>query len=312
MDLALSDDQSAVLTAIEGLSKPFAPVPSNHRGFDLYSADLDSALEAGGFLDVAAADELGPVTAALLVEQIARLPVSAEIGASALVRPILCPDLPRPLALAEARQPTRPVRFLPQARTALVIDGESVHAIAIDAGMVAQTDSLFAYPMGRLTENRLLDRRGTRCAFSADDLRSWWRIALAAEIAGLMKAALDSTVDHVSSREQFGRPLGAFQAVRHRLAEASVRTTGVRSLALKAAFTRTPADAALAAFHAQDAATGVVYDLHQFLGAMGITLEHPLHLWTYRLRALLSELGGRGAQAEAAAALAPAWNEGTA
>jgi hypothetical protein len=37
------------------------------------------------------------------------------------------------------------------------------------------------------------------------------------------------------------------------------------------------------------------------LGAMGMTLEHPLHLWTYRLKALLSELGGRGAQAQAAA-----------
>jgi hypothetical protein len=41
--------------------------------------------------------------------------------------------------------------------------------------------------------------------------------------------------------------------------------------------------------------------VHQMLGAMGMTLEHPLHLWTYRLKALLSELGGRGGQAEAVA-----------
>ena len=45
----------------------------------------------------------------------------------------------------------------------------------------------------------------------------------------------------------------------------------------------------------------MVYDLHQFLGAMGITLEHPLHLWTDRLKALIGELGGRGANAVAAA-----------
>jgi hypothetical protein len=45
----------------------------------------------------------------------------------------------------------------------------------------------------------------------------------------------------------------------------------------------------------------VTYDCHQFLGAMGMTLEHPLHLWTYRLKALTSELGGRGANALAAA-----------
>ncbi len=53
--------------------------------------------------------------------------------------------------------------------------------------------------------------------------------------------------------------------------------------------------------HAQESATRVVYDLHQFMGAMGMTLEFPLHLWTYRLKALLSELNGRGGQAQAVA-----------
>jgi alkylation response protein AidB-like acyl-CoA dehydrogenase len=105
----------------------------------------------------------------------------------------------------------------------------------------------------------------------------------------------------VSERKQFGRPLATFQAIRHRLAEASVRATGVRWLALKAAASDDAADAALAAHHAQDSAARIVYDLHQFLGGMGITLEHPLHLWTYRLKALLADLGGRHAHASAAA-----------
>ena len=55
------------------------------------------------------------------------------------------------------------------------------------------------------------------------------------------------------------------------------------------------------ALHAQESAARVVYDLHQFVGAMGMTLEFPLHLWTYRLKALLSELSGRGGQAQAVA-----------
>jgi alkylation response protein AidB-like acyl-CoA dehydrogenase len=75
----------------------------------------------------------------------------------------------------------------------------------------------------------------------------------------------------------------------------------VRWLALKAAGTGDDGDAALAASHAQESATRVVYDVHQMLAAMGMTLEHPLHLWTYRLKALLSELGGRGGQAMAVA-----------
>jgi alkylation response protein AidB-like acyl-CoA dehydrogenase len=72
-------------------------------------------------------------------------------------------------------------------------------------------------------------------------------------------------------------------------------------MTMKAAATRDPGDAALAAYHAQESARRVTYDCHQFLGAMGMTLEHPLHLWTYRLKALTSELGGRGANALAAA-----------
>ena len=133
----------------------------------------------------------------------------------------------------------------------------------------------------------------------ANKLRSWLRIACAAETAGLLQAAVDATVEHLSVRKQFGRPLGTFQALRHRMAECAVLSGGVRLLALKAAWTGEAGDAALAAFHAQESATKVVYDVHQMLGAMGMTLEMTVHLWTYRLKALLSELGGRGNQAQA-------------
>jgi alkylation response protein AidB-like acyl-CoA dehydrogenase len=152
--------------------------------------------------------------------------------------------------------------------------------------------------MGRLVGNpevRPLDRD------SADKVRTWLRIACAAEMAGLMQAAVDATVEHLSVRKQFGRPLGTFQALRHRMAECAVLTGGVRRLALKAAWSGDPGDAALAAFHAQDSANRVNYDVHQMMGAMGMTLEMSLHLWTYRMKALLSEQGGRGGQADAVA-----------
>jgi len=81
------------------------------------------------------------------------------------------------------------------------------------------------------------------------------------------------------------------------MAECTVLAGGVKWLALKAAATGDPADAALAAYHAQDCAVRIAYEAHQMLAAMGMTLEHPLHLWTYRLKALVSELGGRTEQA---------------
>ena len=133
------------------------------------------------------------------------------------------------------------------------------------------------------------------------NVRKWIRVALAAEISGLLHAAIAATVEHLSVRKQFGRPLGTFQALRHRLAECQVLAGGVRLLALRAAGTGLDGDAALAAFHAQESGTRIAYEVHQMHGGMGMTLEHPLHLWTYRLKALLSALGGRAGQANAAA-----------
>ena len=51
----------------------------------------------------------------------------------------------------------------------------------------------------------------------------------------------------------------------------------------------------MAIAYAQANAQNIIYDLHQFNGAMGMTCEHLLHFWTYRLRALQGELGGAGA-----------------
>lgn len=129
------------------------------------------------------------------------------------------------------------------------------------------------------------------------EARARWQVAIAAETAGLLAAALKRCCEHVSDRHQFGRPLATFQALRHRLAEAQVRCNGTYWLAMKAAATLDGSDAALAALFAQESARQSAYDFHQFLGAMGMTLEHPMHFWTYRLKALVGELGGRTGQA---------------
>jgi alkylation response protein AidB-like acyl-CoA dehydrogenase len=214
-----------------------------------------------------------------------------------LVRPQLSKDLPRTLAVVDNG---RPGRFVASAKTLIVIEGERIGIAQPGSDAVEPVESLFAYPMGRLTRAVGVER------LSEDDaanVRKWLRVALAAEVSGLLQASIAATVEHLTLRKQFGRPIGTFQALRHRMAECAVLAGGVRWLALKAAGTGDEADAALAASHAQESATRVVYEVHQMLGAMGMTLEHPLHLWTYRLKALLSELGGRGGQAAAVARL---------
>jgi alkylation response protein AidB-like acyl-CoA dehydrogenase len=234
----------------------------------------------------------------VIVERLARLPYTTEAAATALVRPLLGDEVTGPLCLVEDGARRRPLRFLAPGATVVMIGDRSVSSFVATADQVrAEPEALYGYPVASL----LAATPDTIHNVSPDQVRTRWRIALAAEAAGLLAAALESVCAHTTERQQFGRPLASFQALRHRLAEAQVRTNGVYWLAMKAAGTLDPGDAALAALHAQESARAIVYDLHQFMGAMGMTLEHPLHLWTYRLKALASELGGRGGQALAAA-----------
>lgn len=299
MDLSLNADQVAILDALDSLAKPFVSVTLHQAGFALTDEGLDRELAEGGFLDVAFDPNLGVGTAAVIVERLARLPQASEAALSAIVRPLLGKGVGSPLCIVEEGKSNRPLRFLKAGATVVVV-GDTVTSFTATADQVrAEPDALYGYPVATLL-SLPAERRTHEVAVG--ELRTHWRIALAAEAAGLLATALESVCAYTAERHQFGRPLASFQGMRHRLAEAQVRTNGVYWLAMKAAATRDAGDAALAAFHAQESARVVVYDFHQFLGGMGMTLEHPLHLWTYRLKLLISEVGGRGANASAAAA----------
>lgn len=298
MDFSLTDDQQAILDALDGLCRPFEAAPLHDAPLAATSADLDAQLAAAGFLDVAADPDLGTVSAALVVERLAKLPYATEAAASAFFRPLLG-DVEGPVCLVDGARTPRMVRFLAEGALVIVLEDDQVSSFVAGAEHCrAEADALFGYPVATLT-NIPGDRQS--CEVDVQDARVRWQTAIAVEAAGLLSAALASVVAHVSEREQFGRKLATFQALRHRLAEAQVRANCLHWMALKAAATLDPADAALAANYAQEAARACTYDFHQFLGAMGMTLEHPLHMWTYRLKALIGELGGRGANAADAA-----------
>lgn len=292
MDFTLSEDQAAIASALDKLAEQFTTIPTEFHGFALIGDELEKELVDGEYFEIAAIPELGPLSAALAVERLARLPCTAETALSMLVRPQIDIELPRPFAVVENG---RPGRFVATAKTVIVIDGDNVGITHPTPDQVeALPESLYAYPMGRLIGNPEIK------PLSAEDaakVKTWLRVACAAEMAGLLQASIDATVEHISVRKQFGRPLGTFQALRHRMAECAVLAGGVRWLARKAAWSGDAGDAAVAALYAQDSATRVIYDVHQMMGAMGMTLEMSLHLWTYRMKALISELGGRSGQA---------------
>jgi alkylation response protein AidB-like acyl-CoA dehydrogenase len=300
MNYGLSEDQASILAGLDQLVAAQAPEAPPSPSFAFHDADLDQAIAEAGFLDIAREEGFGVLEAALIVERLARLPCTVEAAASAIVAPGL--DVPaglRPLAMAS--DPAAPARFLPMAKGLLFERGEEVVLAHVDPERVEPVRSLLAYPYGRLTSLEGLDQQ---VVGDAKTFRRRWRIALAAEAAGCMAGALAVVVEHVKTRNAFGRPLGSFQGIQHRLAMAAETAEAVKWLAFRAAWSDSELDAATAAGLAQSRIAQTTYDVHQFSGAMGLTLEFPLHLWTYRLRALVGELGGASAQSRAAAAAA--------
>ncbi|WP_149179308.1 acyl-CoA dehydrogenase family protein [Streptomyces sp. TRM49041] len=106
---------------------------------------------------------------------------------------------------------------------------------------------------------------------------------LAAEAVGAAAYSLDRTVAYVRQREQFGRPIGSFQAVQHRLADLYVRVRAARSAAYYAAWG--PAAGGLALAQCLDALGAVAADAIQLHGGTGFTWEHEAHLYFKRATA---------------------------
>ncbi|WP_327132512.1 acyl-CoA/acyl-ACP dehydrogenase [Streptomyces sp. NBC_01343] len=106
---------------------------------------------------------------------------------------------------------------------------------------------------------------------------------LAAEAVGAAGQALARTVEYVRQREQFGRPIGSFQAVKHRLADLYVHVQAARSAAYYAAWDPRQGGLALAqALEALRITAGEAIQLH---GGIGFTWEHDAHLYFKRAAA---------------------------
>ncbi|MEU3052553.1 acyl-CoA dehydrogenase family protein [Streptomyces griseus] len=115
-------------------------------------------------------------------------------------------------------------------------------------------------------------------ADAADTLAAVGRTAaaiLAAEAVGTAASALERTVEYVKTREQFGRAVGSFQAVKHRLADLYVRVEAARSAAYHAA--REPEAGPLALAQALEAARITAGEAVQLHGGIGFTWEHEAH-----------------------------------
>jgi alkylation response protein AidB-like acyl-CoA dehydrogenase len=122
-------------------------------------------------------------------------------------------------------------------------------------------------------------------------------VALAAESTGLAQRALDFSVEYAKDRRQFGRPIGAYQAVSHRCAQMLLETENSRSAVYGAAWAADaepeslPLAASMAKAYASDAGWRVPDAAIQVHGGIGFTWEHDLHFFLKRGRANAANFG---------------------
>ncbi|HEU5392208.1 MAG TPA: acyl-CoA dehydrogenase family protein [Streptosporangiaceae bacterium] len=114
---------------------------------------------------------------------------------------------------------------------------------------------------------------------------------LAAEQVGLAQRCLDMTIAYVKERKQFARPVGSFQALKHRLADLWVSVTQARAASRYAAACLASGDpdakvaVALAKAYCSEVAVNAAQECVQLHGGIGFTWEHPAHLYLKRAKA---------------------------
>jgi 3-oxocholest-4-en-26-oyl-CoA dehydrogenase beta subunit len=181
-----------------------------------------------------------------------------------------------------------------------------------DAGVTVQPQSLTdGADAGRLLldgvgldDSRVLGEPG-RGAELTDWLVSRATLGVCALQAGVLERALELTAEYARSREQFGRPIGSFQAVAQRLADAYIDVEAVRLTMWQAAWLLAAGrpgdpevDAAIASakFWAADAGHRVAHTAVHVHGGMGIDTSYPVHRYFVAAKRAEFTLGGATAQ----------------
>ncbi len=165
----------------------------------------------------------------------------------------------------------------------------------------------------RLADVELAGASGERLAGGAvqvlDEVLARATVLAANDLVGIAREALRRTVDYDTTREQFGRPVGSFQALKHRLADLHVAVTMAEHGGWYAAHARDAglADAGLALSvakaKASDVAREVTAWMIQYHGGIGYTWEHDAHLFFKRAKRLEYAYGDAGTHRERIARL---------
>ncbi|KOV89419.1 acyl-CoA dehydrogenase family protein [Streptomyces sp. NRRL B-3648] len=189
-------------------------------------------------------------------------------------------------------------------------DDGGLYAVTADAVTVTPQVSLdLTRPLATVT---LAGAAGRRVGDAGPAVRRALRAAaglLASEQLGVAEWALTETVRYLKERKQFNRPVGGFQALKHRLAQLWLEVVNLRAAARAAADALasgedTDLTVAVAQAYAAPVAVRATEEAVQLHGGIGMTWEHPAHLYLKRAKADSIAYGTAGAHREALAGLA--------
>jgi len=183
---------------------------------------------------------------------------------------------------------------VPTAREVLVVCDDATEVVTLSTSVVGATPVSGIDPDAAFHTVRLELAAAAPTPLDPD---AWdaavalGRRAIATQIAGACRAMLDLARTHALEREQFGRPVARFQAVRHRLADALIAVEALEATLVAAADEPTAMTAALAKAVAGRTARAVGTHCQQVLAGIGFTTDHPFHRYLKRTMALEGVLG---------------------
>lgn len=223
--------------------------------------------------------------AAVVVQELGRRLVPTPLLGTTLAElALLAADEPDGEALEGLAEGTRigAVVFDPD----YVLNGDSADVvIAADGDRLTRWESFRAHPLTTMDPTRRLARleAGDTTDIGADPgLADIAALLLAAEQIGAASRCLELTVDYTKERVQFGRPIGSFQALKHRMADCYVLVQSAKAVVDEAIGDPSPTSAALARFTASEAFTAVAAEAVQMHGGIAITWEHDIQLYFKR------------------------------
>jgi alkylation response protein AidB-like acyl-CoA dehydrogenase len=292
VDFALTAEQQELKSAARAWLSERYPLD---RDFDAPQDDRWAELAELGWLGVSLSEDeggvgLGFVEEALILEEMGYAlypgPYLATVG---FALPALGPEERAAVAAGATKWSAEVHGLVPWLGSVDHVVGSDGAAHAGGGEEIASVDP--DRPVGRLEAGN-----GTPLAGPVSIPRA--RAAEAAEAVGIAQRVLELAIAHVSTREQFGRPIGVYQAVSHQLSNTYADVELARSLAYWAAWCVAEDDeqasvaaAAAKAFAAEAAVTACERSI-QVHGGTGFTWEHPLHRF-YKRALWLHGMGAR-------------------